>query len=415
MTSSFFRTLLTFGLFAFLGGCTSVPWGSHSSNVAHNEGPSQTSPDEAPVPKASPAEPVQAQALPGSQLGGAAAIHGKVAILLPLSGKNMALGHAMLNAAQMAVFDMSGGAFQLMPRDTGTTEATAVAAARDAVGSGAQLIIGPLFGAQVPGVRSVAEAAGISMLTLSTDTTLAAPGVFVMGFAPGPQVDRVIGFAASKGLKRFAALLPDTAYGTLVGQEFQAAVSRAGGAVVNVQTYDNLQHNIASAVAGLTQYRDRMDALFIPAGGPELDQIVAQLSAAAFDNHRIRMLGTGLWDEAGIGQRLSFLDGAWYAASDPSTRKNFTLVYERSYKQEPPRLATLAYDATALAAVLARRGERFDRSALTNPNGFSGVDGIFRLTEQGLVERGLAVDEIEAVGEQVVSPAPVTFAAQRAQ
>lgn len=428
-----YRIALTLSVLAFLGGCGTYNGGSlfGRGNVNRNDASTQT--DEAPPPKAAPTEPVEAQTLqapaspapsetPKPQMQASAAASPansttipaglgktKVAILLPLSGKNAALGQAMLNAAQMAVFDMSVGSFELMPRDTDGSEASATAAARDAVASGAQLLIGPLFGTQVPSVKAIAEPAGLNVLTLSTDTSLAAPGTFVMGFAPGAQVDRVVNYAVAEGLKRIAALVPSNAYGVLVSQAFRQSAARFGGTIVDLETYDPTKRSSAAAIAALAIYRDRIDALFVPAGGDELRQIAEQLAAAGFDNHRVKLLGTGLWDEADISQRSNFLVGGWYAAPDPAARKNFIAAYARAYGQEPPRLTTLAYDATALAAVLARRGERFDRAALTNPNGFAGVDGIFRLTDQGLVERGLAIDEVQPTGEHVVSSAPVTF------
>jgi len=436
MKSYVFRMILTLVVAAFLGGCSDLG-GWHSwftkNNVAQKG-------DEAPPPDAAPAEPVEVAALspppasgppppqlspaqssvqaqtlpsPASQFTTAPApsVHTKVAILLPLSGKNATLGQAMLNAAQIAVFDMSGGNFELMPRDTANTEATAAAAARDAISSGAQLLIGPLFAAQVPGVKAVAEQAGINVLTLSTDTSFAAPGLYVMGFAPGAQVERVVNYTAMQNLKRFAALVPDNAYGALVGQAFQLAVARNGGTVIDIESYNPAQHGVGKAIVALAAKQGQIDALFLPEGGDDLEKIAGQLAAAGFDSHHTHMLGTGLWDEGNLGQHVSLLIGGWYAASDPALRRNFMAAYMHAYGQEPPRLATLSYDATALAAVLARRGARFDRTSLTNPNGFSGVDGIFRLTADGLVERGLAVNEVMPNENRVIASAPSTFAA----
>ena len=48
---------------------------------------------------------------------------------------------------------------------------------------------------------------------------------------------------------------------------------------------------------------------------------------------------------------------------------------------------------------------------MTQPSGFSGVDGIFRFTPNGLVERGLAVYELEKGGAKVIDPAPKDFRA----
>ncbi|MDX2028100.1 MAG: penicillin-binding protein activator [Alphaproteobacteria bacterium] len=410
-----------------LSGCTTASWMNPSSWFS---GPQQQADaDEAPVPDAAPVQPVQAVAMAQTQnppqLGQvqpplqqpiqprppAAVAQGKskVAVLLPLSGKNAALGQAMLNAAQLAVFDMGGGSFEIMPRDTGNDEAGAEKAARDAIASGAQLLIGPLFAAHIPAVKTVAERSGVSLLTLSTDTSQSSPGVFVMGFAPAAQVERVVGFAMTRGAKRFAALVPDNAYGNLVGQAFQLAVARAGGTVMDVQTYDIAKHDSAEEVKELAAQREQIDALFLPLGGTELARVARQLTAAGFDRKRLDVLGTGLWDEPGAGTHDAFLTGGWYAAPDIALRQRFISAYTSTYGQEPPRLATLAYDATALAAVLSRRGARFDRVALTSPNGFAGVDGIFRLTPQGLVERGLAVNEVTASGSRMIEPAPSSF------
>ena len=54
-------------------------------------------------------------------------------------------------------------------------------------------------------------------------------------------------------------------------------------------------------------------------------------------------------------------------------------------------------------------GADFSAATLTQPNGFAGIDGIFRLTQDGAVERGLAVLEVRREGPVVIDPAPKTF------
>ena len=68
----------------------------------------------------------------------------------------------------------------------------------------------------------------------------------------------------------------------------------------------------------------------------------------------------------------------------------------------------------ALAGHLARLkpGGDFSAEAITNPNGWTGVDGIFRFLPDGRTERALAVLEIQAGRNTVVSPAPTTFTAR---
>ncbi len=152
------------------------------------------------------------------------------------------------------------------------------------------------------------------------------------------------------------------------------------------------------------------DALLLPEGGDQLKRIARALTAAGLDTKATRLLGSGLWDVPDIGDQPA-LDGGWFAASPPEARRDFEQRYRATYGREPPRLAALGYDAAALAAVLARssNGPPFSREALLDPNGFSGVDGLFRFTPDGLVQRALAVIEVEPQGNVVVDPAPQSF------
>jgi ABC-type branched-subunit amino acid transport system substrate-binding protein len=152
------------------------------------------------------------------------------------------------------------------------------------------------------------------------------------------------------------------------------------------------------------------DALLLPEGGGELRTLAGKLTAAGLDTKATRLLGSGLWDVPDIGGDAA-LDGGWFAAAPPEARRGFEAKYRATYGSEPPRLASLGYDAAALAAALAsgKSGPPFSREAIENPSGFSGVDGLFRFTPDGLVERSLAVLEVEPQGNVVVSPAPAAF------
>jgi ABC-type branched-subunit amino acid transport system substrate-binding protein len=125
----------------------------------------------------------------------------------------------------------------------------------------------------------------------------------------------------------------------------------------------------------------------------------------------VQLLGTGLWgDDARIASSPQ-LDGALYAAPDPNGFRSFSARYRARFGQDPVRTAALAYDAVALVAALVKTqgAQRFSEQILTNPSGFSGIDGIFRFRPDGTNERGLAVMRVMPSGAQVISPAPRSF------
>ena len=124
----------------------------------------------------------------------------------------------------------------------------------------------------------------------------------------------------------------------------------------------------------------------------------------------IQLLGTGLWDNPRVFASPS-LQGGLYAAPDPSGFRAFAGRYRTRFGGEPVRTATLAYDAVALVAALARvQGtQRYAPDVLTNPSGFAGIDGLFRFRADGTNERGLAVLKVGTSGAQIVSPALRSF------
>jgi branched-chain amino acid transport system substrate-binding protein len=355
----------------------------------------------------------------------------KVALLLPLSGPNTELGKAMLDAAQLALFTTAGDKLTLMPRDTAGTAAGAADAARSAIADGAKLILGPLTADEVVAVKPIAQAAGVNVIAFATIAQVAGGNVFLMGFLPRQEVQREVSFGHTQGLKRFAALAPNSPYGHLIGDSLQDIASAAGASVSRVEYFDPRSGDItasikrlAPTVAAATAPSPDMgpapdqpaaaglpfDALLLPEGGDQLKQIAAQLRTAGIDSTQVRFLGSGLWDDASIVGDPN-LAGGWFAASPPDVRRQFETRFQDKFGHPPPRLASLGFDAAALAAALAKGNGKdpFSQQAILNPSGFTGVDGLFRFTPQGLVQRGLAVLEVDPGSDKVVSPAPQSF------
>jgi ABC-type branched-subunit amino acid transport system substrate-binding protein len=343
----------------------------------------------------------------------------RVALLVPLSGANADLGKAMLEAAQLALFTTASEWLTLVPRDTAGTAQGAANAARSAIADGAKLLLGPLLAAEVEAVKPIARDAKINVIAFSTATQLAGGNVFLMGFQPRQEVVREVSLARDKGLSRFAALAPNSQYGHLMADALRDAATAGGGSVVKVEYLDPRAADPSAAVKRLlggaspaagaspppAPASAAFDALLLPEGGAQLKQIARQLREAGLDPAQVRLLGSGLWDDPSIAGE-SALDGGWFAASPPEPRREFESRFQTTYGHPAPRLASLAFDAAALAAVLGKSGEPFSQEAILNPSGFTGVDGLFRFTAQGLVQRGLAVIEIEPQGNIVVSPAP---------
>jgi ABC-type branched-subunit amino acid transport system substrate-binding protein len=369
----------------------------------------------------------------------------KVGMLVPLSGPQAEIGTALLDAAQMALFDIGDKNLTLLPRDTGGTPEGAARAAKEVLDAGVRLILGPLLAPDVAAVAPVARAAGVEVVAFSNDRVVAGPGVYVMGLLPRDQVARVVSYAVSQGRTRFAALVPDTPFGNAVADALRSSAAADNAVVTDIETYTP-GTDVSQVVRRLANYDSRkaaldaqlsaleakgdevsrqaaarlkasgstedlsFDAVMIPEGGERLRSIAPLLPYYDIDTDKVRLLGTSLWNDVSLGTEPALL-GGWFAAPDPRTRADFVARFATLYGHRPHGLASLGYDATALAAVLARgaHGPDFSTAALTAAHGFTGVDGLFRFHPDGISERGLAVLEIHRGELEVVSPAPEAF------
>jgi len=57
------------------------------------------------------------------------------------------------------------------------------------------------------------------MIAFTNNMDVAAPGVYVLGYIPKFEIDRIVGYAIANGRRTFAALLPKTPWGGAVAKE----------------------------------------------------------------------------------------------------------------------------------------------------------------------------------------------------
>jgi ABC-type branched-subunit amino acid transport system substrate-binding protein len=409
----------------------------------------------------------------------------KVGLMLPLSGPAAALGQDMLQAAQMALFDVGPNDVVLLPRDTGGTAEGAHRVASELVAEQVEVIIGPLYSQAVQATSPIAQQAGIPVLAFSNVASVAASDTYLLGFRPEEQVARVVQYAlgnvarrpdglaridpsaagaaaggqpadvgpmVDRGPVRIAGLAPDDAYGATAMQALRRAVIGSGGELTTTAFYPPDLSDPSPVVrqdadfdrrqAALEAERRRLeaidddaarselrrletvdtfgpppfDAILIADGGDRLRSVAALLTFYDVDPAAVRFLGTMRWQDDPRVLEETALRYGWIAALPPETMNAFRSRYQAAFGSAPQQLAALAYDATALVVIAARDlGDRdFSSATLTNPDGFAGATGLFRLRPDGLADHSLAILEVDGAATRVIDPAPATLVDQLA-
>jgi branched-chain amino acid transport system substrate-binding protein len=330
----------------------------------------------------------------------------RIALLVPLTGTNAAVGESIANAATMAVMDTGGKAIRVTTYDTAANPA---AAAQKALADGNRLILGPLLAEDVRIIAPLAQAASVPVVSFSNDVSVAGQGVYLLGFVPTQSVERTVIYARSRGLTRFAALVPNTTYGQRASTAFVRSVQAGGGTLITVESYDRNPGAIQAAVRKMMASASA-DAILIADSGRVAVQVVPLIRKGG--NATARILGTELWNTEGSLAQSGAMQGAWFSSASDGIYNQLATKYRTRYSKSPFRLASLGYDAVLLINKIGlkwRVGTPFPTMELGDAGGFTGIDGAFRFGRDGIAYRALEVQQINSAGFTVISPAPKTF------
>lgn len=361
----------------------------------------------------------------------------RVALLLPLSGKYSNIGENLLDSAQLALFALNDPSISIIPIDTKGTSYGAIEAAKKAIDKNVQIVLGPVFSLEAKAVAPVLQEAQIEFVSFSNDESLIDSGALLIGVSPQQQIRRVVSYAISKGIEDYVTLAPNNSLGAAAARIVRETVAEYEGTSVikteihlinkkgmGVRLNRHVNSAIHSAINNKPQkdYNEEMEMYnlnpIIYPRGMVIDGSVENLERIAkiieknkdFSNRRIRILGTMRLSDDKLRNLESF-QGAVFASLPNKRKEYFNNKFFDNYGYGPLNISSLAYDGIALVATLSKlsKGTDFSREAITNPRGFGGIDGIFRIKPNGLTERGLSIMQIREGELFEIEPAPKRF------
>ena len=339
-----------------------------------------------------------------------------VALLVPQSSEGTAQIAADLeNAARLAVAQLDDLQIDLRVYDTAGDAQVAAGVARQAVDDGAKIIIGPLYAEAANAVGTAVAEDGINVLSFSNNTTIAGGNVFVLGKTFENTANRIVAFADEQGKARAMVIHSDRIDGQMGLNAFQSAAANSSLRIVSAQSFELSQESVVNTVPLIRASAEieDVDTLFLTSSSAGALPLLAQLlPEAGLDPTQIQYVGLTRWDIPTQTLELNGLQGGWFAVPDLTRTENFSAQFQEQFDNRPHQLASLAFDGVAAIGALAQEGfsDILTREALTQPSGFQGVDGIFRLKDDGTNERGLAIATVQDKQVLIIDPAPRSFA-----
>ena len=371
----------------------------------------------------------------------------RVGVLLPLSGEAAKQGQGLKNATMMALDDVRNPNLILQYYDTKSTPEGARVAIENALNQQSDLILGPLTSSEVRAVSNSAIDRGVPVIAFSTNTDVLQSNIYTLGLLIDEQVDRVMSFAAEKGRSRFALLVPDNSTGVAVARAAVSSAQKNNVSVVRIAFYPPNTTDFSDILKKMTDYPARVarlqkirtnlaaksargdgnaakvlkrlepldtlgdvdfDAVIIPEYGPRLKSAASMFGYYDVFSPKVKFLGTSIWENTSLNRETT-LFGSWYPAMSRSHSAYFSNKYNEYFGDRPSTLYSFAYDGVALASALSKQDSGSLTEAITEPDGYIGINGVFRLFADGRNEHSLDIVEVRSSGDIVVDAAPRRF------
>jgi len=359
----------------------------------------------------------------------------KIGVMLPLTGKNKNIGNMILNAIEMAIFQNKNSKLELLIKDTEAKPDKAKKVFIELVNEKANIVIGPLFSKTLAAVQGLSNTYNINILALTNNKNLARKGVWVFGIDPQAQTEKILKLALENGSKKIAALLPKNAYGLLLFDTISNFSEENLLDIEKIEFYESSidsQRNASKKISiGFDKYQDFLnklkdeeknqnileesvetkkpfDSVFIAATGQNLTVLASQLQYNNVDPKIVQYLGISSWEDKSI-LREPALEGGIFVTTSQLYQKKIKLIYKKSFNKDMPKIAMIAYDILALLNSLDTKGNNINISEMINVEGYSGLRGVFRLKENGIVERTFALKQVKNKKFRIYKKAKNTF------
>ena len=373
----------------------------------------------------------------------------KVAVMLPLTGKDAEMGQSMLNSINISLFDNDvDGKIELIIFDNKSSDSASKKAIQDIANQNIKLVIGPIFTNSVESISQIAAQNNITIISFSNNSNLInQKGIFLAGFSLEQEIDRITSYLINNGKMNFSVITQNDQYGIRVAETLRKMVEAKDGNFISSQFYMNSQGDFAkiaqktvssyiiaknngdhkaelNAISNvearnareleiISKYKIYTDIILITESSSKTPAIIKAIKDANRDGRNIQIIGTSHWHKDSIINN-EIMDGALFTESGNDFYDKFVEKYSKIYHKNPSKIDSIAYDMAAFVIDLSDeiQSEKSINSAIVNFNnkkGYKGVNGLFRFLPNGLIERNLAVMQIKNKGLNQTGKAPNSF------
>lgn len=309
----------------------------------------------------------------------------KVAIVLPSSGAEAALGQEYSQIIKMGLGDGAKTKIQVTSYDA-ANEQVLDASLEKILEHDTDIIIGPIFSEPTKKVVSKTAGKEIPIITLSNNPVLADRQVFVFGHAPMRQLEFMVRYLLEKQYQHYIVLLPAGGHSQTVGKVLEDMIASKGATLAKIEFYSDLGEDLERAIKVASDSVDNLNeaddnlkqpVLLIADDPKALKTVFASIQKYNLDKKAV-IAGDNRLDIDMPGN-INIL----YTGSNKMVNSNMSARAEKLGIKHISFMHILAYDAGQI--VSSYIGDDYNKNSFlnelnTSPS-FSGLSGKIHFTD----------------------------------
>ena len=362
----------------------------------------------------------------------------QIGVLLPLTGEKKNIGLTILKALEIGIFQNSNSNIDLVIKDTKADPLETIKVFNELLSMKIENFIGPLFSSSLLAIEDTVLISKVKVFALTNNTVMANKNIWVFGVDPQQQAKKISNFAIKEGIEKLALLLPNSEYGYLILETVKSTLKKSGLELERIEFFDNnieSQEVAAKNISkGFGEYYEAInmiknkevdkdkkleeeksleidkpfEGVLIAASGQNLTVLASQLQYNGVNPKDVSYLGMSSWEKNSI-LREPALDGGFFSTTSDRYQKNVKKIYKIHFKEDMTNISMLAYDILALLSINLKDHKKINTINLINEEGFIGLRGLFRLKENGIVERAFQIKKIKNKKFYTYKKAPENF------
>jgi hypothetical protein len=332
----------------------------------------------------------------------------RIGLLVPLTGKNLEIGHSIIKSTRMAVNKINNSSIEIIPKDTQSSPRGALKAAKELSKLGIKIIIGPVFNKNL---IYLSELTGITFLSLTNKNDNISKNIINAGINATSQLNAIKKFIEQNKIKKTIFLTPDVNYKNEVG----SAISNSKIKIIENYVYNTDPTKLTQQIEKITNYAKRkqnledeivrleksnqnskerlierlkkrdtlgsvkFDSIIIADFDESLKSVTTSLLYTDISPKEKYFITLNQWFDESLLEEVSS-QPLYFPSINKKNYEDFSLEYFEKFNQYPNQLSFLSFDLVGLIYYLIiQNNSIIDEKIFTKKTLFKGKVGIFEI------------------------------------